>query len=66
MHKLPIVSVSDTSQIEEYIPLDAVFHIEEYKGFTYILTQFIALRWEGTQVDLVNWLQEIFCDNFNS
>ena len=65
MHKLPIVSVATVEEIENYISPDMVFHVEEYKGFTFILTQFIALRWEGLQVDLVNWLQDIFCDNFN-
>ena len=64
MHKLPIVPVSTVEEIEEYISPEMVFHVEEYKGFTYILSQFIGLRWEGLQVDLVNWLQEIYCDQF--
>ena len=64
MHNLPIVPVSTVEEIEEYISPDMVFHVEEYKGFTYILSQFIGLRWEGLQVDLVNWLQEIYCDQF--
>lgn len=62
MHKLPIVPISTVEEIEEYISPDMVFHIEEYKGFTYILSQFIGLRWEGSQVDLVNWLQETLFD----
>lgn len=58
MHKLPIVSINTVDEIEEYISPDMVFHVEEYKGFSYILSQHIALRWEGSQVDLINWLQE--------
>ena len=62
--KLPVINVFSVDEIESHISPDAVFNVRQYKGEIYIVSQYIALKYEGNETELVSWLEENLFDNY--